>query len=251
MSSDRSSQRAREAEVVRSPARRAVRPLLIAFGLAGLFAVAQLLRTRLGLEWSTDSIQATVKQLGLLAPLGFVVLVILRQLVALPSVLVLTSAGLLFGAPLGTLLGGVGLTLNALTLFFSARLMGGDWARSRLHARFPEFEQRANSAGPLVIGLMTGHPMGVLTPFHLAAGLTRMSGALFGAVVLPAALFRSGCYAFLGANLLEPGSPRFWIASAVLVAVALLPLAHPGLRAGLLGRPTDVPGPAGSDSSSD
>jgi uncharacterized membrane protein YdjX (TVP38/TMEM64 family) len=220
-----------------SPMRRAVRPLLIAAGLGLFFFAAQVLRTRLGIEWSTDSIQQAVAQLGILAPLGFAVLVMFRQFMALPSVLVLTSAGLLFGAPAGMLLGGLGITLNGLALFYSARLMGGDWARTRLHATFPEFEQRANSAGPLALALMTGHPMGVLTPFHLAAGLTRMSVWLFAAVVFPAALFRAGCYAFLGANLLEPGSPRFWVASAVLVAVALLPLAHPGLRARLLSRP--------------
>ena len=71
------------------------------------------------MEWSAESIQATVKRLGVLAPLGFLALVTLRQFMALPSVLVLTSAGLLFGAggAAGTLIGGLGMTLNALFLF--------------------------------------------------------------------------------------------------------------------------------------
>jgi hypothetical protein len=50
-------------------------------------------------------------------------------------------------------------------------------------------------------------------------------------------LVRAGCYAFVGAYLLEPDSPQFWIATALLLAVALLPLAHPGLRARLFQRP--------------
>jgi uncharacterized membrane protein YdjX (TVP38/TMEM64 family) len=219
------------------PWRRAVRPLVVVGVVGVLFLVAQSLRVELGLEWSTDSIQETVRQLGIWAPVGFVVLVVFRQFMALPSVLVLTSAGLLFGAPLGALLGGLGITLNALTLFTSARLFGGDWALPRLHARFPEFEERANAAGPLVIALMTGHPMGLLTPFHLAAGVTSMGWGMFALAVGPAALFRAGCYSFLGAHLLEPGTPRFWIATGVLIAAALLPLAHPGVRSRILRRP--------------
>jgi uncharacterized membrane protein YdjX (TVP38/TMEM64 family) len=224
-------------KVHQAPWKKAVKPLAIVAGLAVLLFLAQGLREQLGIEWSADSIQTTVHQLGIWAPAGFLLLVMFRQLMALPSVLLLTSAGLLFGASFGTFLGGLGITLNALTLFGAARLFGGGWALPRLHASFPEFEERASSAGPLVIAFMTGHPMGVLTPFHLAAGVAGISWGTFLLAVAPAALVRAGCYAFLGAYLLEPGSPQFWVASGVLLAVALLPLAHPGLRARLLKRP--------------
>jgi len=224
-------------EAPTSPWRRAVRPLIICAALAILFAGAQRLRLELGLEWSAESIRETVRRLGLLAPVGYLALVMLRQLMALPSVLVLTSAGLLFGAALGSLLGAVGITLNALFLFTTARLMGREWVMPRIHQRFPDFEQRANTAGPLVIAFMTGHPMGVLTPFHFAAGATGISWGVFVLAVFPAALFRAACYSFLGANLLEPGSPRFWLASGLLLVASLAPLLHPGLRSRLLRRP--------------
>jgi uncharacterized membrane protein YdjX (TVP38/TMEM64 family) len=227
-----------------SPWRRAVRPLLICAVLALLFAGAQRLRVDLGIEWSAESIQETVKRLGMLAPVGFLALVTLRQFMALPSVLVLTSAGLLFGAGAGTLVGGVGMTLNALFLFTTARLMGRDWVLPRIHRRFPDFEERANTAGPVVLAFMSGHPMGVMTPFHFAAGVTGISLGVFALVVFPATLFRAACYSFLGANLLNPGSPRFWAASALLLLVSLAPLLHPGLRARLLKRPGKEKGAA-------
>jgi uncharacterized membrane protein YdjX (TVP38/TMEM64 family) len=227
-------------EAPTSPWRRAVRPLVICAILAILFAGAQRLRVGLGIEWSAESIQETVKRLGVLAPFGFLALVIVRQFMGLPSVLVLTSAGLLFGAGMGTLIGGLGMTLNALFLFTAARLMGRDWVLPRIHRRFPDFEQRANTAGPLVLAFMTGHPMGVLTPFHFAAGVTGITFGVFLLVVFPAALFRAACYSFLGATLLEPGSPRFWLASGVLLMVSLAPLLHPGLRARLLLRPENA-----------
>jgi uncharacterized membrane protein YdjX (TVP38/TMEM64 family) len=213
-----------------------VRPLIVVAILVVLFMIARELREQLGLEWSAESIQETVRRLGPWAPAGFLVLVMFRQFMALPSVLVLTSAGLLFGGTAGMLLGAFGITLNALTLFASARFFGGDWALPRLHARFPDFEGRARNAGPLLIAFTTAHPMGVLTPFYLAAGVTSISWALFLLAVGPASLIRAACYAFVGAYLLEPDSPQFWIATSLLLGVALLPLAHPGVRARLLKR---------------
>jgi uncharacterized membrane protein YdjX (TVP38/TMEM64 family) len=210
--------------------RQALRPLLTLACVVAALAVAQLLRRRLGIEWSADSIRETVRGFGLWAELGFLLLVMFRQLLALPSVLVLTSAGLLFGAGLGTLLGGVGMALNACLLFATARLMGRDWVLPRIHERWPDFEARARAAGPPFIALMTGHPMGVLTPFHFAAGVTGIGWGAFLAAVLPTAPIRAACYSLLGAHLLDPGSPGFWVATGLLAAVALLPLAHPSVR---------------------
>lgn len=214
--------------------RQALRPLLTLAGVVVALGAAQLLRHRLGIEWSADSIQATVRGFGLWAELGFVLLVVFRQLLALPSVLVLTSAGLLFGAGMGTLLGGVGMALNACVLFGAARLMGRDWVLPRIHERWPDFEARSQAAGPPFIALMTGHPMGVQTPFHFAAGVTGIGWAAFLAAVLPAAPIRAACYALLGAHLLDPGSLGFWVATGLLAAVALLPLAHPRVRRRLM-----------------
>lgn len=215
---------------------------LAAMAALGLFFVGtRWLREQIGLEMSAESIRAAVRQLGWWAPLGFLGLASIRQFLALPSVLVLGSAGLLFGAGLGALLGGVGITLNAILMFSMARGMGASQVRARLHQRFPNFEERARTAGPLVIALATGHPMGPQTAFHLGAGVTPIKPWLFVAVVLPAALFRAACYAYLGANILEPTSPRFWLASAALMLLSVSPLAHRGLREQLFGRRAPVP----------
>jgi uncharacterized membrane protein YdjX (TVP38/TMEM64 family) len=212
------------------------RTLAALAALALFFAVTRWLREQLGLEMSAESIQATVRRLGLWAPLGYIALVSIRQFLALPSVLVLGSAGLLFGARDGALVGGLAMTANAFVMFFIARRMGADWVRSRLHERFPNFEDRARTAGPIVIALATGHPMGPQTAFHFGAGVTPISPLQFGLVVLPAALFRAACYAFLGAHILEPTKPAFWVTSLVLFVISVAPLAHRGLRERLFGR---------------
>ncbi len=210
---------------------------LAAMVVLGLFFLAtRWLRDQLGLEMSAESIQATVRRFGVWAPLGYLGLVSVRQFLALPSVLVLGSAGLLFGTELGALIGGVGMTINAFVMFGIARHMGADWVRKRLHQRFPNFEDRARTAGPFVIALATGHPMGPQTAFHFGAGVTPIRAFVFGLVVLPAALFRATCYAYLGAHILEPTSPKFWLTSLLLIVLSVAPLAHRGLRERLFGR---------------
>lgn len=190
----------------------------------------QLLRRSLGIEWSAESIQSTVAGFGIWAPVVFVALVCVRQLMALPSVLVLTSAGLLFGAGLGTLLGGVGIALNACVLYGIARFMGRDWVLPRIHARWPQFEIRARTAGPPFLAITTAHPWGVLTPFYFAAGVTGITAPMFLLSVGPAALVRAGLYSYLGANLMDVTGPDFWIATTLLVLAGVVPFAHPGLR---------------------
>jgi len=245
------SQQEREAEADVRPEdrRRRLSRTLAAVVLLSLFFVATSeARDRLGLELTAESIRAAVSGLGWWAPVGYLALVAVRQFLALPSVLVLGAAGLLFGAGPGALLGGLGITLNALLMFGIARHMGADLVRERLHRMFPNFETRARAAGPLVIGLATGHPMGPQTAFHFGAGVTGIPTWVFAAVVLPTAIFRAACFAYLGANILEPSSPRFWVASLVVFAISVAPLGHPGLRARLFGR---APSPDASDEGGD
>ncbi len=226
---------------------RNVLPIALIFLVAGGFYVGGALRADLGIEWSAQAVQAFVLGLGLKAPFIFLGLVTFRQFFFLPSGVVLTAGGLLFGAALGTLLGGTGIVLSALLLFFLARGMGSGWVNSRFQDRFRSFERRARTAGPVVVGLMTGHPMGVMTPFHLAAGISGVSWLVFLVVVLVAGPIRRVTYDYMGANLLDVGSARFWLASALLVVLALLPLAHPKVRRGGLGlasRFSPSPGPA-------
>ena len=239
-------------EVKPADRRRQVAQTLAAMVVLGLFfVVSSGARDWVGIELTAESIREAVQKLGWWAPAGYLALVTFRQAFALPSMLALGSAGLLFGAGMGAVIGGIGTTLNALVLFGIARSMGRDRVMPRLHARFPNFEDRARTAGPLVIALATGHPLGPQTAFHFGAGIAPIRTWVFAAVVLPAALFRAACYAYLGANILEPTSSRFWLTSAVLILLSLAPLAHPKLRERLFGRAPSRGNPAqGAESSS-
>lgn len=214
---------------------------LVVFVVAAFF-LGRTARAQMGIEYSPEWIQSYVSGLGIKAPLIFLALVTFRQFLLLPSIVVLTGGGLVFGASLGGALGGLGILLSAAFGFCTTRLLGREWVQRYLGAKYRAFETRMERTGLLIVGLMTAHPMGLMTPFHWGAGFTPIPLLRFLGVIAACALVRSFAYAFFGATLLEPGG-RIYVAMAVLGVVALAPLAHPELRrrllrAGGVGRPS-------------
>lgn len=210
------------------------RPVLLIVLVAVLFGAGLYARSELGLEFSRESVERIVSGLGWKASAVFVTMVIFRQFLAIPSVLILSAGGVIFGALGGTLLGAIGIVLSALFGYSIARGAGREWVRAWLGSRADDFQRRADAAGPFVAGIATAHPAGPMTVFHWGSGLAAVPLVPFLVGVCLAAPFRAFLYSFFGSTLFEPGTPRFYVASLVLVAVALLPLAHPGLRMRIL-----------------
>lgn len=223
--------------------RRAVRrllPLALLALVAGLFVAGSAARGLLGIELSAESIQAVVLGLGWKAPAIFVGLVTFRNFLLLPSALVLPAGGVIFGAGLGTLLGAAGIMLSAALKYAIARGVGREWLRPHFGAAVEAFERHAQSTGPVLVGLATAHPAGPMAPAHWGAGFAAVPALSFAVAVALTAPIRAFTYAFFGSSLLELGSLRFWVASALLAGAALAPLAHRGVRESLrraAGRP--------------
>jgi uncharacterized membrane protein YdjX (TVP38/TMEM64 family) len=197
-------------------------------------ALGRMARTQMGIEGSADSLRSYVMGLGLVGPVVFVGIVTFRQFLLLPSALVLTAGGLVFGTLPGTVLGAAGIFFSGAIGFGASRWLGRDWIQRYLGARAEAFERHMERAGLAIVGLMTAHPMGVMTPVHWGAGLTRIPLLPFLLVIALTALVRAFAYGFLGAMLLEPGG-RVYLAMGVLLLLALAPLAHGGLRRRLTG----------------
>jgi uncharacterized membrane protein YdjX (TVP38/TMEM64 family) len=211
-----------------------VLPYALIVLVVALFGVGYALRGQLDLEVSVEAIRLFVDELGWIAPPIYVGLVTFRTFLFLPSWAVLIAGGLCFGVGVGALLGGLGLIVSALYQFAVARSIGQEWVRPRMTPRVRELERRVQRLGAVVVGLCTAHPVGPLTPVHVAAGLSSMALFSFGIAVVIAAPARSFVLALFGESLLDPGSPRFLAATGVLVAVSVIPLAHPWVRRQLL-----------------
>jgi uncharacterized membrane protein YdjX (TVP38/TMEM64 family) len=214
--------------------RRLLPPFLLALVLAAIAGGAYL-RGDLPDEVSAEAIRDWVLALGWKGPAIYLGLVAFRTFLLLPSWAVLAAGGLCFGIALGTLLGGAGILCSALYQFLVARAIGRAWVRPYLGERTLRAERRLQRVGALFVGFTTAHPIGPLTPFHLAAGLSAMPALGFVVAVLLASPLRSLSWSVFGSALLDTGSPRFWITTAALVVVTLVPLAHPRVRAALFG----------------
>jgi uncharacterized membrane protein YdjX (TVP38/TMEM64 family) len=204
--------------------------VVIAFGVAQHF-----LRTSLGLG-SLGEVQATVDRLGWLGPAIFLVIVIFRQFLAVPAGLILPVGGLCFGAVGGTVLGSVGIIVSGMGKFAVARAIGRDVVRARFGPQLQWFETRIDRLGPVVIGLSTAHPLGILSPFHWAAGLTSLSFASFAAAIILGAPVRAFAYAVFGSALTDTDSDRFVVTCIALAALIVVPFAIPSVRRKLLAK---------------
>jgi uncharacterized membrane protein YdjX (TVP38/TMEM64 family) len=202
-----------------------------------LVLVGSQLRRALGIELSTESIRSWVASHGWKGPAVYVGLVTFRPFLFLPSWVILSAAGLVFGAGMGALLGGLGITLSGLLTFGISRSVAGAWLLPRLGPELQRVLARVERAGAWLVGLGTAHPTVPLTVFHCAGGLSTLSIFAFAAAVIPGGLFRAGSFAVFGATLADPGAPSFFLASGFLLLVGLLPLAHRGLRQRLFGEP--------------
>lgn len=212
-------------------------PLLACVLVAALFAAGFGARRSLDLPISLaalEDLRAWVLEFGWRAPAVFVGLVGFRSFLLLPSALLLVLGGLAFGAAAGTLFGAAGLVVSALIQFGFARALGNEWVRPRLGEQGRLIEARLRRAGPWAVALGTAHPAGPMSAVHLGAGLTGMSALTFAFTVLLAGPVRAGTYAWVGAVILDWGALQSALLGLALLLLALLPLAHPRVRAWLL-----------------
>ena len=210
-------------------------PALGLVAIAGFVVLGHVVRGHLGMELSPTGVQHVVHRLGWYGPLVFLGLVIFRQFLAVPSWLILPAGGLCFGTTLGTVLGGGGLIISGCMKFGLARWAGRSWFRAHFGEPFRRLEHHVDRLGPVVIGLSTAHPFGILAPFHWGAGLSSVRFAPFVVAMVLGAPVRAFAFSALGATIVDPHSPQCIAVCLGFGAAILLPLAVPAVRRRLWG----------------
>lgn len=205
---------------------------LMAVGiLAAALVLGHVVRTWIGIEeLSPTGVRQAVHALGSLGPVLFFCLVVFRQFLAMPALILLPVGGLCFGTFAGTMLGAAGIVVSGALKFSVARWLGRDWVRMRFGERFRDIDARIDRLGPVLIGLSTAHPLGVLAPVHWAAGLSSLSFAPFVLALVLGAPVRTFALSTFGASLAEGGPIELWTIGLVLIAAMLAPLAFPAVR---------------------
>lgn len=202
------------------------------------FLLGSTVQDQLGISFSVEGLQAFrqwVQELGWWGPAAFVLLVIFRLFIGLSSHLVLILGGLVFGVSGGLVWGCLGLVISALLLFYLARLLGADWVQRRFGNQYTLMLERIKRVGAVAIFAITAHPVGLLTPAHLAAGLVNLDVKRFTLAIVLATPIRTAPYVMLGTAVLDLTGPQSMMIAAGLVLIFVLPLLNATVREWLWG----------------
>ncbi len=209
------------------------RRLYVLLFLVVAFLLGSSAQEQLGISFTVEGLEVFrgwVESLGWWGPAVFVLLVIFRLFIGLSSHLILILGGLAFGVTGGIVWGSLGLVASALVLFYLAQQLGADWVQRRFGDQYTAMMERIQRVGALAIFAISAHPIGLLTPAHLAAGLVGLNVAQFLLAVTLAAPIRAAPYAFLGTAVLDLTGTQSLAIAGVLLLVFVLPLFIPKVR---------------------
>ncbi len=209
------------------------RRLYVLLFLAAAFLLGSTAQEQLGVSFTVEGLQEFrrwVQSLGWWGPAVFILLMVFRLFIGLSSHLVLILGGLAFGVTGGILWGCLGLVVSALVLYYLARQLGADWAERRFGEQYTAMLERIRRVGAVAIFAITAHPIGLLTPAHLAAGTIGLGGRRFAVAVALAAPIRTIPFAFLGTAVLDLTVAQSLAIAGVLLLVFVLPLLSPRVR---------------------
>jgi uncharacterized membrane protein YdjX (TVP38/TMEM64 family) len=207
-----------------------------------LIVGGQMLRTQLGVAPSVDAVREWADALGWRAPAAFLGLVIVRQLILLPAVILLTAGGLIFGGLVGTALGGTGIIVSGLGNFLIARRLGAATVPPSWRVKLQRLTARGPAPVLIFTGLATMHPVGPLLAAHWTAGCSAIAASTFVLVIVPASYARAAALATFGSTLADWGSPASLALAGGLVAAVVIPLSIPAVRRRVFDPAPPVPG---------
>lgn len=160
-----------------------------------------------------------IEGLGWWAPLAFTAAAALRPFLLLPSFVVMSAGGLLFGWLGGIVFSTIGFSLGAILDFVLARGLGREAVQKRMRpGRLAALDAFLSDRGAPWLGLYTALPVTLLTPVFAAAGLSGMSLGPFALWVTLGLVPRTALYSYFGDSLTQ-GSSQI-IVSAVVLAIA-------------------------------
>ena len=175
-------------------------------------------------EFSSDPqawpqvLRTWIAELGWLAPAGFMMVASLRPFLLMPSWVIMSVGGLLFGVTGGVLIGTVGFTLGAVLMFSLCRALGRDVvARYAGDGRMGRIDAYLTERGPVWMGAWTGLPVTPLTPVHAAAGLSGMPFLGFSVAVAIGFLPRTALYSYFGDSIAQGDRSQITIAAGLLL----------------------------------
>lgn len=187
--------------------------ILIGFALGAYF-------TRKGFHLTPESFKAFVLSLGILGPIIYVGIFIIRPLFLIPSIALFIGGGLAFGPIWGPTYASLGAGLGGMVGFWFSRKMGHDYVMKKLKLGADMIDSTKFSFS--VVFLLSLLPIMPVTVINYGAGLSTMKFKNYIVAHILGITPRAFAYGFFGSTLLEIGSARFRAALLVLIIMGIL-----------------------------
>jgi len=176
--------------------------------------------TRKGFHLTPESFKTFVLSLGLMGPLIYVGIFIIRPLFLIPSIALFIGGGLAFGPILGPTYASVGAALGGTVGFWFSRKMGHEYVIKKLKLGANLIDSTKFSFS--VVFLLSLLPIMPVTVINYGAGLSRMNFKSYILAHILGITPRAFAYGFFGSTLLEIGSTRFRVALLVLIILGII-----------------------------
>jgi uncharacterized membrane protein YdjX (TVP38/TMEM64 family) len=162
----------------------------------------------------------TILSLGLMGPVLYFSVFIIRPLFLIPSIMLFIAGGLAFGPIWGPMYASIGAVLGGSLGFWIARKMGHDFVMSKL--KLGKEATQKTSFNSYVVFFLSFLPVMPVTAINYGAGLSRMRFKNYVMAHAMGITPRAFAYGYFGNALLEIGSLRFIISISILMAMGLL-----------------------------
>jgi uncharacterized membrane protein YdjX (TVP38/TMEM64 family) len=187
--------------------------IFIGFALGAYF-------TRRGIHLTPESFKAFVLSLGILGPIIYVGIFVIRPLFLIPSIVLFVGGGLAFGPILGPSYASVGAALGGTVGFWFSRKMGHEYVIKKLKLGADLIDTTKFSFS--VVFLPSLLPIMPVTVINYGAGLSTMKFKSYIVAHILGITPRAFAYGFFGSTLLEIGSAKFRIALLALILIGLV-----------------------------
>ncbi len=146
--------------------------LLGIFVVSGIFIVLRILKVDFS-QTSQEDIKQWVESLGILGPVVYIVVYIIRPFILLPAAIYSASAGVIWGLK-GFIYVQIGANLSAIGEFLIARYLARQAIESKLKGKIAKLDQRIEKHGFLTVLLVRLVPNVAWDIQNLSLGLTKV-----------------------------------------------------------------------------
>lgn len=187
--------------------------ILLGFALGAYF-------TRKGIHLTPEAFKDFVLSLGIMGPIIYIGIFVIRPLFLIPSIALFIGGGLAFGPVLGASYASFGAALGGTVGFWVSRKMGHEYVMKKLKLGADLIDStRFNFS---VVFLLSLIPVMPVTVINYGAGLSPMKFRSYIVAHTLGIIPRAFAYAFFGSTLLEIGSTKFRVALLIFIVLGII-----------------------------